>query len=86
MAEVKGDLVALYFYDRLLNQLRVLQGTRRPDMKFIYATGAEELYPLLPRILPAGSETLSFVDYTPSRIVRRRDKLAIFPPMLFRRA
>jgi len=79
VAEVKGDLVALYFYDRLLNQLRVLQGTRRPDMKFIYATGAEELYPLLPRILPAGSETLSFVDYTPSRIVRRRDKLQDLP-------
>ena len=68
-----------YFYDRLLNQLRVLQGTRRPDMKFIYATGAEELYPLLERILPRGSETLSFVDYTPSRIVRRREKLRNLP-------
>jgi len=79
VAEVKGDLVALYFYDRLLNQLRVLQGTRRPDMKFIYATGAEELYPLLERILPRGSETLSFVDYTPSRIVRRREKLRNLP-------
>ena len=79
VAEVKGDLVTLYFYDRLLNQSQVLRDTRRPDMKFIYATGAEELYPLLERILPPGSETLSFVDYTPSRIVRRKEVLENVP-------
>ena len=79
VAEVKGDLVTLYFQDRLLNQSHALRGTRRPDMKFIYATGAEELYPLLERILPPGSETLSFVDYTPSRIVRRKEVLKNVP-------
>ena len=79
LMEVKGDLVMLYFYDRLLNQLHALEGTRRPDMKFIYATGAEELYPLLARILPHGSETLSFVDYTPSRVLRRREVLKGIP-------
>jgi hypothetical protein len=77
--EVKGDLVALYFFDRLLNDLHALEGTRRPDMTFIYATGAEELYPLLTKILPAGSETLSFVDYTPARVVKRRDVLKNIP-------
>jgi hypothetical protein len=79
LMEVKGDLVALQFFDRLLNQLHALKNTRRPDMKFIYATGAEELYPLLTRILPAGSETLSFVDYTPARVLRRRAVLKNIP-------
>src|SRR5206468_916429 len=55
-AEVKGDLVNLYFYDRLLRQQDVLKGTLRPDMKFIFGDIAEELFPVLPRILPHGSE------------------------------
>ena len=79
VAEVKGDLVTLYFYDRLLHQSQALRGTRRPDMKFIYAFIAEELYPLLKRILPPGSETLSFVDYTPARVVRRKEVLENVP-------
>ncbi len=33
VAEVKGDLAALYFFDRLLRQSHVLEGTRPPDMK-----------------------------------------------------
>ena len=65
--EVEGDIVALYFYDRLLTDLKVLQGTRRPDVKFIFDSVAEELFPVLPKILPPGSETLNFVDYTPAR-------------------
>ncbi|MBU4400528.1 MAG: hypothetical protein KKE86_14490, partial [Planctomycetes bacterium] len=79
LAEVKGDLVLLYFQDRLIHKSQALRGTRRPDMKLIYATGAEELYPLLERILPPGSETLSFIDYTPSRVVRRREVLKNVP-------
>lgn len=78
-AEVKGDLVNLYFYDQLLHQQNVLKGTLRPDMKFIFGDIAEELFPVLPRILPRGSELLNFVDYTPSRIVRRREVLKNIP-------
>jgi hypothetical protein len=77
--EVKGDLASLYFFDRLRTQLGVLNGTKRPDIKFIYGSVAEELYPLLPRILPRGAETLNFVDYTPARIVKRRDVLRNIP-------
>ena len=79
LVEVKGDLVGHYFNDRLIRQLRVLDGTRRPDIKFMFSGGAEELYPLLERILPQGSELLSFVDYTPSRIVKRKAVLAHSP-------
>jgi hypothetical protein len=77
--EVKGDLVSLYFYDRLLTDLRVLEGTRRPDMRFIFVAVAEELFPILPRVLPPGAETMNQVDYTPSRIVKRREVLATLP-------
>ncbi|MBM4078377.1 MAG: hypothetical protein FJ278_01675 [Planctomycetes bacterium] len=78
--EVKGDIVALYFYDRLLTDLQALRGTRRPDVKFILNHVAEELFPVLPRVLPAGSETLNFVDYTPSAVVKRREALSQLPP------
>jgi hypothetical protein len=77
--EVKGDVVALYFYDRLLAELQVMRGTRRPDVKFVFNSVAEELLPVLPRMLPPGSETLNFVDYTPSRILDRREVLGRIP-------
>ena len=79
VAEVKGDLVMLYFYDRLLTEVDALKDSRRPDVKFVFGAIAEELYPLLGRILPAGSEVLNFVDYTPSRIVERREALEEVP-------
>ncbi|MCX7427284.1 MAG: hypothetical protein NTW96_16855 [Planctomycetia bacterium] len=74
--EVKGDLVMLRFYDRLLSECHALEGTKRPDMKFIYCAVAEELFPVLPRILPPGSETLNFLAYTPARVVKRREAIA----------
>jgi hypothetical protein len=77
--EVKGDIVALYFYDRLLTEQHALQDTPRPDIRFIFNSVAEELFPVLARIAPPGSETLNFVDYTPSRIVQRREVLARVP-------
>ncbi len=40
---------------------------------------AEELFPILASIFPPGSETLNFIDYTPSRIVKRQDVLQSIP-------
>jgi hypothetical protein len=77
--EVKGDITALYFYDRLLDDLRVLEDTARPDMKFVYGAVAEELCPLLTRLVSAPGELLSFIDYTPSRVLRRREVLRDLP-------
>ena len=79
LQEVKGDIVALYFYDRLLNEQQALRDTRRPDMKFIYNSVAEELFPILDCFVPDGWETLNFVDYTASRIVQRREVLQNVP-------
>ena len=77
--EVKGDIVSLYFCDRLLRDLKVMQSTKRPDMKFVYGAVSEELFPVLPKILPPGSELLSVVDYTPSRIAKRLHSIANLP-------
>ena len=79
LQEVKGDIVALYFYDRLLNEIYALKESRRPDMKFIYNSVAEELFPVLESLVPRGWETLNFVDYTASRIVKRREVLESVP-------
>jgi len=77
--EVKGDIVALYFCDRLLTDLHVLRDTARPDMRFVFVAVAEELFPILPRVLPPGSETMNQIDYTPSRVVKRRAVLGDLP-------
>lgn len=77
--EVKGDIVALYFYARLLRELSVVEGTLRPNMPFVLTNVAEELFPILARLLPRGWETMNFVDYTPARTLKRRDVLAHIP-------
>jgi len=77
--EVKGDIVSLYYYDRLLTDLRVMDDSHRPDVKFLIVNVAEELFPILGRILPPGAEAVHFVDYTPSRIVKRRQVLRNIP-------
>ena len=77
--EVKGDIVALYFYDRLLNVEKVLSDTARPDVPIILNSVAEELFPIFARILGPGGEAQNFVDYTASRILRRPQVLGQMP-------
>ena len=79
IAEVKGDLVNLFFYDRLIRGDKVFESTIRPNVRIIYDAIAEEIYPILGRILRSGDELLNFVDYTPSRIVERREALVQVP-------
>lgn len=74
--EVKGDIVALRYYDRLFNERHALKGSRRPDVKLIVCEVAEELFPILSRVLPPGSETMNTLDYTPSRVLKRREVLS----------
>jgi hypothetical protein len=76
--EVKGDIVTLYLYDRLLAD----GAAKRADgsqPRLMFDGVAEELFPVLHRILPRGSELLNFIDYTPSRILKRREVLSHIP-------
>jgi hypothetical protein len=77
--EVKGDIVNLDFFDRLLRDDHVLKDTRRPDLKTIAIGVAEELLPVVDRILAPGSETLNQIDYTASRILKRPQVLSQIP-------
>lgn len=77
--EVKGDLVALLFYDRLLHQGQALTDLAHSGVQFVFNSVAEELLPLMPRILPGGCEALHFIDYTPARILKRRQVLRRLP-------
>ena len=54
--EVKGDLASLDFFDWLVKDSGAVSESKRPDMKFLYWGFAEELYPILPRVLTPNSE------------------------------
>lgn len=79
LQEVKGDIVGVYFYDRLLKDLQVTRDTCRPEMRFIYNSVAEELFPVMPSVLMPGWEFMNVVDYTAQRILKRREVLGEFP-------
>ena len=76
MAEVKGDITGLYFLDRLWTSPAILPKTRKPDARLVVYEVAEELFPILPRVLPKGSELAVVLDYTSTRVLRRRAALA----------
>ena len=69
--EVKGDIVNLYFFDRLLNEDGGLAHAANSGLKIVWDSVAEELFPILPSISGPGWETLNFIDYAPSSIVKR---------------
>lgn len=69
--QVKGDLAGLCFLDRLRTDTEFLPKSGKPDAKLVYYEVAEELFPILPRVLPKGAELLIVLDYTPTRVLRR---------------
>ncbi|MBP1990836.1 hypothetical protein [Paenibacillus eucommiae] len=73
--EAKGDIVSLYYYDKLLSDKFAADHTSKASKKWIYMYVAEELYPILSKVLPEGSELLTYIDYTPSRVLRRNHVL-----------
>src|SRR6185437_10114319 len=64
---------------RLLRDEQVLKDTRKPNVKIILTGVAEELLPVMGRMLGPGSETLNQIDYTASRILKRPQVLAHIP-------
>jgi len=77
---VKGDIVSLYFLDRLLDDLKVLAETARPDIKVIWESVSEELFPILNIIAKPGWQTHVSLDYFPSSTVAR-DSLGKAPKL-----
>lgn len=77
--EVKGDIASLYFFDHLIRHTNVLKSTSNPSVKFIYSGISQELFPVLPRLLPHGWELMNFIAYTPSHILKRSDAMKEIP-------
>jgi hypothetical protein len=77
--EVKGNITALYFLLRLWNSPDVRPRSRKPDARLIVYEVAEELWPILPRVMPRNSELNIVMDYNSTRVLRRRDVLATIP-------
>lgn len=77
--QAKADIVGLAYYDRLLHDPSLLNNTLHPNMRFVYAEPAEELYPLLGRILPAGWEVAAMPENQPEHFLPRAEILETLP-------
>ena len=73
--EVKGDLASLYFFDWLVKDSGAVSDSKRPDMKFLYWGFTEELFPILPRVLPPNSELEVMPDNFLTHLLLRADIL-----------
>ncbi len=69
--EVKGDLASLYFFDWLVRDSGAVSESKRRDMKFLYWGFAEELYPILPKVLPPNSELEVMPDNFLTHLLQR---------------
>lgn len=79
VTEVKADLAGLNFLTRLFTHPDVLPRTANSNAQMVVYETAEELFPILPHILPEGTELVIVLDYTPTRVLRRRHVLATVP-------
>jgi hypothetical protein len=77
--EVKGHITGLYFLTRLWTSPDVLPKTKKPNARLVVYEVAEELFPILSRILPRNTELVIVLDYNPTRVLRRRHVLANVP-------
>ena len=73
--EVKGDIASLYFFDWLTKDSGAVSESKRPDMKFLYWGFAEELYPILPYVLPPHSELEVMPDNFLDHLLQRPEIL-----------
>ena len=71
VSRIKADIVALSLLDSVLDDDELLARPGRPPMRVIYAQVAEELWPILPRILPENGGLHGFIDYTAHRVVEQ---------------
>ena len=73
--EVKGDLASLSFFDWLVRDSGAVSESNRPDMKFLYWGFSEELFPVLPRVLPPNSEMEVMPENFLTHLLERSDIL-----------
>jgi hypothetical protein len=76
---LRGNVTAIDFFNRLLvdHELWRLPGGR--SAKVVIADVDPALFPVLDKVLPSGTATLNFVDYTARRVAQNRDLLKHLP-------
>lgn len=79
LRELKGGIAGLYFLDQLWKSPQVLPRSKNPRARLVVYEPAEELFPVLSRVLPQDSELVIVLDYNPTRVLRKRSVLATVP-------
>ncbi|MCH2114827.1 MAG: hypothetical protein MK171_07960 [Pirellulales bacterium] len=78
--QVQGDLATLWLFDSLVRGSQLLKRpSTREDVKLIYDGITPELFSLVARVTPPGGEVVNNIDYTASRVLRRRDLVRATP-------
>jgi hypothetical protein len=76
---VKGDLASFVFYDDLLRSSEIFRNKLHPDIKLMCWGPAEELWPLLGKILRPGTEVGVMPDNFQTDLLQRREIFTQFP-------
>ena len=76
---LQGNLVALFFLNRLLEDKELLRRKDGRHVDLVITHPDPALFPVLDRVLPAGAEALHFVDYTARRVAENRNLLDQVP-------
>jgi hypothetical protein len=79
LIEVKGHITGLYYLLRLWNDPEVFPKSKHPNARLVVYEVAEELWPILPRVLPKGAELNVVMDYNCTRVLRRKNVISTLP-------
>ena len=77
--QVKSDLAALWLLDSVVRGGNLLRRPGSDDVRLIYDGITPELFSLVARVTPPGGEVINNIDYTASRVLRRRDLIRTTP-------
>jgi hypothetical protein len=77
--QMKGDLLFLYAFDKVVNEHAILRDTSKPDAAITLVGVMPQLAPLATRIIPEGTVFGEFLDYGTHGVAQRIDTML---PML----
>jgi hypothetical protein len=76
---LRGNVTALEFFNRLLTDKQLLRLPDGRSAKVVMTDVDPALFPVLDKVLPAGTGALHFVDYTARRVAENRALLKTVP-------
>ena len=76
---LKGNIVTLDLLQRLLTQSKPLTRADGKQLEVVITSVDPALFPYLDRVVPTGSATLNFVDYTARRVAENQNLLSLVP-------